>query len=97
MLVLLLRQGYKLELKYALPALDTYAAGGLFGQYKMMQKTLKMTKTLAKVVSESFLMSTNTTGFGWLSKKNCILDLWMKFVLALEGLKGLSTLSFSNF
>ena len=32
-------------------------------------------------------MNTNMTGFGWLSKKLCILVLWMKVASALEGLR----------
>ena len=51
-------------------------------------KTLKMTGPLAmgthlRVLSENYLMNTNMTGF---SNSLCILVLWMKVALALEGL-----------
>ena len=53
---------------------NPYAAGGLFGQYKMMQK--KPEKWLKpwhigscmRVLSESFQMDTNMTRFRWFSK-----------------------------
>ena len=44
-----------------------YAAGGLFGQYKIMQKTWKMTEILSEL-SDSYPMNTNTTKFTWFSK-----------------------------
>ena len=45
-----------------------FAAGGLFNQYKIMQKTLKNDKpchmgTHARVLRESYLVNTNMTGF----------------------------------
>ena len=42
--------------------------------------------THMRVLGKSFPMNTNMTGFGWLTKDLCILVLWMKKVLALEGL-----------
>ena len=42
--------------------------------------------THLKVLSESYLMDTNMTGFRRFSKKNCILVLWTKVASALEGL-----------
>ena len=53
---------------------NPYAAGGSFGQYKMMQKTRKMTENLAHgyssegTLSEGFPMNTNMTDFRWFSK-----------------------------
>ena len=53
---------------------NPYAAGGLFGQYKMMQKKIKkklepwQTGTHPRVLSDSFPMNTNMIGFG------CTLD-----------------------
>ena len=52
---------------------NPYAAGGGFGQYKMMQKNSKITETLTNgssfgVLSESYPMNTNMTGFRWVSK-----------------------------
>ena len=50
-------------------SLNPYDAGGYFGQYKMMQKKLeKILKpgqmgTHLRVLSESFPMNTNLTGF----------------------------------
>ena len=37
------------------------------------------------VLSESYQMNTNMTGFGWFSSL-CVLVLWMKVASALEGL-----------
>ena len=57
--------------------------GGLFGQYKMMPKKIKtMAETLAhgthlRVLSESYPMNTNMTGFRCFFKKtlcSCALD-----------------------
>ena len=60
---------------------------------KLMQKTLKMTETLAhvysspRVLSKSFPVNTNMTGFRWFSKflHPCALD--ESIASALEGLK----------
>ena len=43
-----------------------------------------MTETFE--LSESFPMNTNMTGFRWLSKDLCIIVIWTKVALALEGL-----------
>ena len=43
--------------------------------------------THLRVLSESYLMNTNMAGFRWFLKNLCILVLWMKVALALEGLK----------
>ena len=42
--------------------------------------------TQLRVLSESFPMNTNMTGFRWFSKNLCILVLWAKVASALEGL-----------
>ena len=42
--------------------------------------------THMRVLSKSFSMNTNMTGFKWISKKHCILVLRMKVASALEGL-----------
>ena len=42
--------------------------------------------THLRVLSESYLMNTNMTGFWWFSKNLGILVLWTKVALALEGL-----------
>ena len=39
------------------------------------------------VLSESYLMNTNMTGFIWFSKEMCILVIWTKVASALEGLR----------
>ena len=62
---------------------NTYAAGGLFGRYKMMQKTYKNWilahgYSYMRVLNESFPINTNMTG--------CLLVLWTKEASALEGL-----------
>ena len=38
--------------------------------------------------NESYLVNTNMTWFSWFYTNLCILVLWTKVVLALEGLKG---------
>ena len=42
--------------------------------------------THLRVLSESYPMNTNMTGFGWFSKNLCILVRWMKVASALVGL-----------
>ena len=42
--------------------------------------------THLRVLSKSFQMNTNMTGFKWFFKKLCVLVLWMKVASALEGL-----------
>ena len=54
-------------------SLNPCAAGGEFGKYKIMQKSLKMAETLAhgyhlRVLSESFPINTNKMGFRWFSR-----------------------------
>ena len=49
-----------------------YAGGGWFGQYKIMQKTRKWLRhrhmgTPLRVLSESYSMNANMTGFKWFS------------------------------
>ena len=56
-----------------------------FCQYKICKKAEKM-GTHLRVLSESFLMSTNMTGFGWFYKNLYICVLWTKEASALEGL-----------
>ena len=63
-----------------------------FANTKWCKKTRKWLKpwhigTHLRVLSESYLMNTNMTGFGWLSRYRCILVLWTKVARALEGLK----------
>ena len=50
-----------------------YAAGGYFGQYKIMQKKLDWNPGMhmgphLRVPRENFPMNTNMTGFRWFSK-----------------------------
>ena len=57
----------------------------------MMQKPEKMNETLAhgthlRVLSESYLMNINMTGFRWFLKNLCILAHWTKVTSGLEGL-----------
>ena len=52
---------------------NPYAAGALFGQYKVMPTSGEMTETVAHgshlgVLSEGYPMNNNTTGFRWFSK-----------------------------
>ena len=60
-----------------------------------MQKIFKMTVTQAhgyssEVLSESYLMNTNMTVLLKMVFQNlCVLVLWMKVALALEGLKAM--------
>ena len=65
--------------------LNPYATGGLCGPYKMMQKTFKMTETLAhgysSESSQQELSNANMTGFRRFSK---IVVLWMKLAISLE-------------
>ena len=80
--------------------LNPYAAGGYFGQYKMMQKSEKITKTLANGYSSESaqreLSNEYQHGKVWRVFKNlCILVLWMKVASAFEGLT--FALSFSRF
>ena len=55
--------------------INPYAAGELFGLYKMMQKKLKKwlkpchMVTHLRVLSESYPIYTNMTGLGWFKKK----------------------------
>ena len=70
------------------PMINPYATGGSFSQFKMMQK--EMTETLAygtnlRILSESFPMNTNMTGFRCFSKIFAFLFFGRKFQ-ALEGL-----------
>ena len=74
-----------------MPTSNPNAGGGQCDQYKMIKKPGKCLKpwqmgTHLRVLSESFLMNTNMTGFRWFSKNLCILVLWMKVASALEGL-----------
>ena len=39
-----------------------------------------------RVLSESYPMNTNMTGFRWFFQNICVLVLWAKVALALEGL-----------
>ena len=60
-------------------AVNPYAADGYFGQNKMMQKSSKCSKhyhmgTHSRVLSESFPMNSNMTGFRCFSKNICSLD-----------------------
>ena len=74
-----------------MPTFNPNAGGGQFDQYKMIKKPGKCLKpwqmgTHLRVLSESFLMNTDMTGFRWFSKNLCILVLWMNVASALEGL-----------
>ena len=42
--------------------------------------------THLRVLSKSYPMNTNMTGFGWFSKNLCVLVRWMKVASALVGL-----------
>ena len=58
---------------------------------KRRKKSAEMTETLAygphlRVLSESFPMNTNMTGFGRFSKNLCVLALGTKVASALEGI-----------
>ena len=44
--------------------------------------------THLRVLSESYPMNTNMARFIWFSKNLCILVLWTKVALALEGIGG---------
>ena len=76
--------------------LNPYVAGGKYGQYKMIQKTWKkllkpwQMGTHLRVLSESYPMNTNMTGFRWFSKSlhPCSLD---EVASALEGLRWVGT------
>ena len=53
--------------------LNSSAAGGYFGRYKMIKKALKLLQpwhigTLQRVLSESYPIDTNIAGFRWFSK-----------------------------
>ena len=62
-----------------------YAAGGWFCLYKKPKKLLKPWQmgTHMRVLSESYPMNTNMTGFRWFSK---ILVIWTKVASASEGI-----------
>ena len=76
--------------------LNPYAAGSLFGQYKMTQKAEKWLKpwhmgTHLRVLSESYPINTNMTGFRWFSYFFAFSVHWTKVTSAAEGLKGVHT------
>ena len=53
------------------PMINPYAAGGSFSHFKMMQKEMTETpayRTHLRILSESFPMNTNMTGFICFSK-----------------------------
>ena len=68
----------------------TYAAGSKFDQYKMRQKPEKLKHrhmdNHLRVLCENYPMYINMTGVRWFSKNHCILVLWTKVALPLEGL-----------
>ena len=70
---------------------NPYAAGGYFGRYKIMQKTCKMTETLANGYSSESTRQELSNEYqhdrvSMIFKKICILMLWTKVASALEGL-----------
>ena len=70
---------------------STYAAGGLFGHYKMMQKSWRMTETLAHWYSSESTQQELSNEYQHDSiekifKNLCVLVLWMKVASALERL-----------
>ena len=70
---------------------NLYAAGRLFGKYKMMQKPIKMAETLANGYSSESTQLGLSNGYQHdrlqiIFKKFCVLVLWMKVASALEGL-----------
>ena len=72
--------------------LNPYAAGGWFGQYKMMQKIRKMTQTLANGYSYESAQRELSNEYQhdrvqMVIKNLCVIVLGMKVALALEGLK----------
>ena len=52
--------------------------------------------THLRVLSESYPMNTNMTGFRWILRILCIFVLWKKVALALEGLRHKKSKSFEN-
>ena len=50
--------------------------------------------THLRVLSKSYPMNTNMTGFRWISRNLCIFVLWKKVALALEGLRHKNSKSF---
>ena len=70
---------------------NPFAAGGYFGQYKMMQKPEKYLNPVYWVLISEYSaktpMNTNMTRHDGFSKNLCILVLWTKVALALEGLR----------
>ena len=72
--------------------INTYTADGLFVRYKMMQKELKMTETLASGYSSESTPSELSNEYHqdrvWMVFKNlCALVLWTKVASAVEGLR----------
>ena len=49
--------------------------------------------THMRVLGEGYLMNTNMTEFRWFFKNLCIIALWTKVDLALEGLKQKKTIT----
>ena len=79
-----LRYGYLKEGRddaHLFALVNPYAASGYFGQYKMKQKTWRMTETLAYYVYSSV----STRGFNGF-QSSCLLVQWMKEASALERL-----------
>ena len=70
-----------------------YAAGGLFGKYKKMQKAEDMTETLAFGYSSESTQRELSNEYQhdrvkMFFRELCILVLWMKVASALEALPG---------
>ena len=69
---------------------NPYAAVGEFCQYKIMQKSWKITETLGthmRVLGESYLVNTNMTGFKWFTKIFALLCFWGKYKLSIGRVK----------
>ena len=72
-------------------SVNPYAAGGWFGQYKMMHKSWKVTETLANGYSYASTQWELSNEYQhdrvWMVFKNlCICVCWKKIASALEGL-----------
>ena len=73
--------------------INPYAAGGYFGRYKMMQKSWKITETLANGYSSESTHQELSNEYqhdrvSMIFKKICFLMLWTKVASVLEGLWG---------
>ena len=73
---------------------NPYAAGGLFGPYKEMQKTYKLTETLAHWYPSESTQSGLSNEYQhnmvqMIFRDLCVFVLWTKVASALEGLRSI--------